>query len=355
MGSIAPITLLLALIASFLLFQNFRSRPQAASSTMPVSSGIWEIYFTDPEGPNSRSLKGGPDAALVTAIDAAQFSVDMAIYHLNLWSVRDALLRAHQRGLAVRLITDNGRMEDRTIRDLQRAGIAVKSDHGSHIMHHKFAILDGNEVWTGSMNLTLNGVYLENNHFIRILSKEVAENYQVEFEEMWKWDRFGASSLADTPYPFIDMGEIQVETYFSPDDGASSRIVELIQSAQQGIDFLAFAFTSDPIGEALLQRHWQGLLIRGVVEASQSKATGAEATKLGMAGIDIRLDANPENMHHKAIIFDRSIVLLGSYNFTRSAEERNDENMLIIHDPALAAQFLIEFERIYQAAVPWQP
>jgi len=355
LSSIAPLGLLAALISFFFLFQKLQSRPETPLSQPASSSGIWEIYFTDPEGPQSASLKGGPDAALVEAIDSARFSVDMAIYHLDLWSVRDALIQAYQRSLTVRLITDDGRMDERAIKDLQKVGIAVISDHGSHIMHHKFVVIDGDEVWTGSMNLTLSGAYRENNHFIRILSSELAVNYQVEFDEMWKSDRFGAASQADTPNPLINVSGIQIETYFSPDDGASSRIVELIQGAQEGIDFLAFALTSDPIGEALLQRHREGLPIRGVVEASQSKATGAETSKLGLAGIDIRLDANPENMHHKAMIFDQSIVLLGSYNFTRSAEEKNDENILIIHDPALAAQFLIEFERIYQSAIPWKP
>jgi phosphatidylserine/phosphatidylglycerophosphate/cardiolipin synthase-like enzyme len=354
-SSIAPFVLLAALVASFLLFQELQSPHETPSSLPAASSGIWEIYFTDPEGPQSASLKGGPDAALVEAIDGARSSIDMAIYHLDLWSVRDALIRAYQRGVRVRLVTDDGRMDERAIKDLQKVGILVISDHGPHIMHHKFVVIDGDEVWTGSMNLTLQGAYRENNHFIRILSRELAANYQVEFDEMWRWDRFGASSQANTPNPIIDMNGIKIETYFSPDDGASSRIVELIQSADEAIDFLAYALTSDPIGEALLQRHREGLPIRGVVEASQSKGAGAETSKLGLAGIDIRLDANPENMHHKAMIFDHSIVLLGSYNFTRSAEENNDENLLIIHDPALAAEFLIEFEQIYHAAIPWNP
>jgi phosphatidylserine/phosphatidylglycerophosphate/cardiolipin synthase-like enzyme len=102
----------------------------------------------------------------------------------------------------------------------------------------------------------------------------------------------------------------------------------------------------------LLDLHQQSVSVRGVVEAAQAQATGSETPHLRQAGVDIRLDGNPENMHHKAIVIDRATVILGSYNFTRSAEEKNDENILIIHDPALASQFLIEFERIYQSATP---
>ena len=64
----------------------------------------------------------------------------------------------------------------------------------------------------------------------------------------------------------------------------------------------------------------------------------------------MRLDGNPLNMHHKVIIIDESVVIFGSYNFSRSAEERNDENTLIIHNPELAAQFLAEFERVQAKA-----
>ena len=354
-SSIAPFVLLAILIFAFVLFHYLQSRPEAPPFSPSTSSGVWQVFFTDPQGSAARSLKGGPDAALVEAIDAAQYSIDIALYHLNLWSVRDALLRAHGRGVNVRLVTDNGRMNERTIEDLQDVGIIVRSDHGSHIMHHKFVTIDGYLLWTGSMNLTLHGAYREDNHFIRILSREAVENYRVEFEEMWHWDRYGASSQPDTPYPIIELDGIRIETYFSPDDGASSHILEWIENAQTEIDFLAFTFTSDPIGEALLQRHREGVPIHGVLEASQAKVAGAETKKLGLAGVDIRLDSNPENMHHKVMIFDQAVVLLGSYNFTRSAEEKNDENLMIIHDPALAARFLLEFERIYQAAIPWTP
>ena len=57
-------------------------------------------------------------------------------------------------------------------------------------------------------------------------------------------------------------------------------------------------------------------------------------------------------MHHKVIIIDSKIVILGSYNFTRSAEDKNDENTIIVHDPTFAGQFLIEFERLYEQAQP---
>ena len=79
---------------------------------------------------------------------------------------------------------------------------------------------------------------------------------------------------------------------------------------------------------------------------------GGEYEHLLNAGLDVRLDGNPRNMHHKVIIIDGQIVVTGSYNFSASAEERNDENTLILHNPDIAAQFLAEFQRVYAAAEP---
>jgi phosphatidylserine/phosphatidylglycerophosphate/cardiolipin synthase-like enzyme len=164
--------------------------------------------------------------------------------------------------------------------------------------------------------------------------------------------RFGALSRVDTPYPTVDLEGVSVEIYFSPDDGVLDRILEQMRSAEKSVEILAYALTTDTIGETLLELHRRGITVRGVVERSQEQASGSETPHLRQNGLDIRLDGNPENMHHKVIILDEATVVFGSYNFTRSAEEKNDENVLIVHDPALAAQFLIEFERIYESATP---
>ena len=112
---------------------------------------------------------------------------------------------------------------------------------------------------------------------------------------------------------------------------------------------LGFARSGHALAEALLARAADGIAIRGVFEESQYHSnTGGEFDRLRAAGLNVRLDGNERNMHHKVFIIDGEIVIAGSYNFSRSAEERNDENTLIIHSPALAAQFLAEFERIWE-------
>ena len=73
---------------------------------------------------------------------------------------------------------------------------------------------------------------------------------------------------------------------------------------------------------------------------------GTEFDPFRQAGLNVLIDGIEGLMHHKVFVVDRKIVVLGSYNFSQSAEERNDENLLIIHSPEIAEQFILEFERV---------
>ena len=142
-----------------------------------------------------------------------------------------------------------------------------------------------------------------------------------------------------------------VEVYFSPDDGTASSLVNLIQGAKECVFFMAYSFTSDDIAQAMLDRARVGVTVAGVFDESQVKSNrGGEYDNLLSSGLDVRLDGSRDRMHHKVIVIDGRVVITGSYNFSASAEERNDENTLIIHSPGIAAQFLEEFERVYDKA-----
>lgn len=315
------------------------------------AEGWITVYFTDPEVSGSVDKRGGPDAHLVSAIDRARLSVDMAIYDLNLWSIRDALLAAHRRGVAVRVVCESDNMDRPEMQTLIEAGIPILCDRRQGLMHNKFVIIDRLEVWTGSMNFTLRGAYQNNNNLIRIRSTNLARNYLVEFEEMFVDDLFGPRSPANTPYSTLSIDGTLLEVYFSPDDGAAREIVRLIGDADESIYFLAFSFTSDDIGAAMLDRAEAGVTVAGVIEASQYRTNvGSEFDTLRAAGLDVRLDGNPYNMHHKVIVLDGKTVITGSYNFSASAEKRNDENTLVIHNEDVAGLFLEEFERVFSQA-----
>lgn len=344
--------LLLAIAACQLRFPTDNSI-KLMTTPMPsqVMTSWYSLYFTDPGGANSRSLRGGVDKPLADAIRAAHVSVDIAVQQLDLWSIRDALISAYRRGVTVRMVTESDYMDEREVQQLLEAGIPVLGDRREGLMHNKFVIIDRQEVWTGSMNFTISEAYRNNNNLMRIRSAELARDYLIEFEEMFIGDQFGPGSPANTPHPTLRADDTLIEVYFSPDDGVATRLIELIQSARKSIYFLAYSFTLDELAKEIIARAAFGVDIAGVMDASQAGSNlGSDYERFLSAGLDVRLDGNPNNMHHKVFIVDRETVVLGSYNFTLSAETRNDENLLIIHNADIAAQFLQEFQRVFQQA-----
>lgn len=308
---------------------------------------FYEVYFTDPLHEDAERQEGGLDAPLAQAIDEARVSVDLAAYSLSLRPIRDALIRAHRRGVPVRVVMERDNMENTVPLALVDAGIPIIGDNREGLMHDKFVIIDRSEVWTGSMNFTTPGTYEDNNNLMRIRSTKVAENYTVEFEEMFERDFFGEDAIAATPNSHVTIDGVEVEVYFSPDDKVARRIVELLRGAQRSITFLAFSFTANDFSDILLQKAEQGLSVSGVMEEQQVKSNqGTEMTTFQNANLPVYLDGLEGQMHHKVFIIDEQIVITGSYNFSFSAERLNDENVIIFFDPHLAAQYLAEFRRI---------
>ncbi len=330
----------------------------AVSATVPSSTatgiltGAIQIYFTDPTAVHATDYEGGPDEVLAAALDQARLSVDVAAYSLNLWSIRNALINAHKRGVVVRMVMESDDMDTQEVQQITDAGIPVIGDGQQGLMHNKFMVIDRMDVWTGSMNYTTSGVYRDNNNLVHIRSSQVAADYSQEFNQMFTYHLFGPDKMAGTPNPKVNLDGTPVEIYFSPEDKAATRILALIQAAQASINFLAYEFTSKDIGAAMLERARAGVSVTGVMDNGQVKATKVtELDPLRQAGLDVRLDGNLTGlMHHKVIIIDQKIVITGSYNYTAAAETTNDENVVIIFSSQVAALYMQEFQRVYAQA-----
>jgi phosphatidylserine/phosphatidylglycerophosphate/cardiolipin synthase-like enzyme len=317
--------------------------------TATAADGAVAVYFSRPQM-FSGEYAGGPDEALAAALDAARRTVEIASYDLDLLSVARALLRAAGRGVAVRIVVDSDNWHTEALDLLRAEGVPVVGDGRGGLMHDKFVVIDGAEVWAGSMNLTVNDAYRNDNNFLRIRSGELASVFRAEFEEMFSAKRFGPDSPAGHPAPAVATEAGPVEALFAPEDGVADRIVARIEEAQRSIRFLAFSFTSGKISAAMLRRAADGVALSGVMETSQARSNrGTQFDALRAAG-RVFLDANPRNMHQKVILVDDEVVVFGSYNFSASAEDDNDEDLLILHSRALAEAFAAEFARILDQA-----
>jgi phosphatidylserine/phosphatidylglycerophosphate/cardiolipin synthase-like enzyme len=311
--------------------------------------GSWfELYMTNPESPLSPQGTGGLDGPLVKAIDATRLSIDAAAYSISLNSVRNALIRAHERGVTVRMVMESSNMDRSDVQIMLEAGIPIIGDNRPGLMHDKFMVLDRSEVWLGSMNFTDSGTYEDNNNMIRIRSTKIAENYSVEFKEMFEENRFGDNVVAQTPNPEITLDGTRIDTYFSPDDHVLTALYSLLSEAEVSIYFLAFSFTSNELGEIVRTQSDAGLEIKGVMDKEQvASNTGTEYDPFKQAELDVRIDGIDGQMHHKIFIVDGKFVVMGSYNFSRAAEERNDENVIVIYNEDIAKFFMDEFDRVY--------
>ena len=315
----------------------------------------YEIYFTNPTCPPEEERTGGLDEIVADSISDAAVSVDVAAFDLDAPPIVNALIDLEKRGIPVRIVTDTDNADLSAINRLRRNGISVVEDKRSALMHNKFIVIDNRYVWMGSMNLTTNGVYCNNNNFVKFDVPQLAANYTVEMDEMYNDREFGPTSSENTPYEQFTVQGVLLENYFAPEKKLAPIIAAEIAGARRDIRFMAFSFTNDEIGEAMLERADAGISVRGVFETVGADTDYGYYPVLrdaGISNINVRLDGNSRIMHHKVIILDNQTVIFGSFNFTDSANRQNDENVIIVHDPTFAGYFLQEFDAVWSEATP---
>ena len=123
-----------------------------------------------------------------------------------------------------------------------------------------------------------------------------------------------------------------------------------IEQAESQIRFMAFSFTHDDLGAAMLAQAEAGVDVSGIFETRGSETEYSEMPAMYCAGLSVRQDGNPGTFHHKVIILDDDTVITGSLNFSENADSSNDENVVVITSPEIAQLYLQEFERRWAEA-----
>ena len=267
------------------------------------------------------------------------------------------MARAATRKVRVRMVTDSDTVANvkdakiqaalRTVRD---AGIPIVEDNRRPIMHDKFAVADGARVLTGSWNFTEGDTYRLDNHQVIIRDARIAANFAREFEEMFARRKFGPNKAKDVPNPVVTIDGATIETYFASANDPSVPLIKKVSAAAHTIDFLAFSFTHDRLGDAVRGRAAAGVKVRGVFEKTGSETKFSEFRRMREIGLDVIQDGNPGLMHHKLFIIDGTVTAFGSFNFSDNAANDNDENLVIVTDAAFARAFTAEVERVLAVA-----
>jgi len=318
--------------------------PNQITETSPVDDW-YEVYFTSPRIPFDGVETGGIEIHLIEKIDSAKTSIDLAVYEFDLENVARALISAHKRGVEVRVVYDDEFSDpDPQMKELRRAGINTVPDERSAFMHNKFFIFDNACIWTGSFNISVNAAYRNNENAFYFCSDKAAQNYTTEFEELYN-SQFGATSPATTPFTSFTVEGIAFQNYFAPEDDVMEKVIKEVVNADDSIHFMAFSFTGNKLGEAMIDVMGEGVEISGIFESRGANTEYSECQTLLENGADVMLDGNPRTFHHKVIIIDGEIVIFGSFNFSDSADKENDENLIIVYDAHLAQEFEQEFLR----------
>jgi len=144
--------------------------------------------------------------------------------------------------------------------------------------------------------------------------------------------------LALSPLLFAS-SEHAEQVYFSPKGGCTEAVVNNLGRAEKYVLVQAYSFTSEPIADALIAAHQRGVKVKVLLDKSQRRGRGSKLNLLVKAGIPVSIDQKHAIAHNKVMIIDGVTVLTGSFNFTTAAEDKNAENLLVLHDKVVAKKY----------------
>jgi phosphatidylserine/phosphatidylglycerophosphate/cardiolipin synthase-like enzyme len=338
---------------------------------------------------------GGQSAAdvareVATFVNEARETLDLALYDVRLETggaalVLAALLAAHQRGVAVRLLYNVDHPGPIPVpappetrpEAIEALPIATRAVAGvPDLMHHKYAIRDGSAVWTGSTNWTDDSWTRQENVIVRVLDAPgLAHAYTLDFEDLWTNADVERAGRIE-PRPVDVSGGAQVRPWFTPGFGEalSHRIAKHLGRARRRIRIASPVLTSGPILATLVEVvNERRCDVAGVIDDTQVdqvfgqwQTNGVSAWKIpllqtvltggsfsGKSSTPWSPDSVHDYMHAKVVVADNT-AFAGSFNLSRSGE-RNAEDVLEIRDAAVAdrlAAFVDDVRAKYPAATP---
>jgi phosphatidylserine/phosphatidylglycerophosphate/cardiolipin synthase-like enzyme len=265
---------------------------------------------------------------------------------------------------------------------------------GSGLMHHKFVLIDNTTLIAGSANFTLSDIHGDfassnsrgnANHLLKITSSTLAKPFREEFDLMWgdgvggRSDSvFGVQKPYREPQTLSLSANSTITLQFSPtssrlpwEKSTNGLIGRTLSRANRAVDLMLFVFTEQNLTNVLEVNHQRGIPVRALIDSSFAYRDYSEA--LDMMGVampnhqcryaennrpwnrpiaSVGVPNLPQGdlLHHKVGLLDSQIVITGSHNWSAAANEKNDENLMVIDNPIVAAHFQREFDRLYATA-----
>ena len=371
------------------------------------------------------------EQVLLDGINEAQATIDIAVQEFNLPLVAEALAKKSAAGVSVRVVVENSyrrpwtRVENDELFEfdereqgkyqefvaladedkdgflsdgekeksdaiaiLEKAGIPILDDtadgsKGSGLMHHKFMVVDGKAVITGSANWTISDVHGDfgnpetrgnTNNLLVIKDGAIAAAFTEEFTEMWTGKKFGVKKIQEPPETF-SVGASTVTLQFSPfsksqawEATSNGLIGATIAEAKKSVNLALFVFAEQKISNILEKESGEGTIIQALIDPSFAFREYSDG--LDLLGVNLKQKCDPFNrpwqnpitsvgtpklsqgdkLHHKFGVVDGETVITGSHNWSASANFQNDETLMVIKNEQIAKHFEREFDRLYTGA-----
>ncbi len=142
-------------------------------------------------------------------------------------------------------------------------------------------------------------------------------------------------------------GVHRAQAWFSPGDACLNAIVGQLRACRARADICVFTLSDDRISSEVLAAHRRGVGVRLITDNEKVFDCGSDVMALLDAGVPVRVDQSAAHMHHKFALFDQRWLLNGSYNWTRSASDHNEENLVLCNEPTLLRQFSAAFDALW--------
>lgn len=351
-------------IKKFQLPRNaFKKKKKSDKTAKPLlinGYGKMRLYYTDMTAKlyPDRNCSSAICREILDNINNARESIDMAIYgYSRIPEIEDALISAQKRGVKIRMVYDSDTGGNNIYPDtdiiaklIPNNMSDINSAEANNIMHNKFYIFDDKILITGSANLSHTDMSgFNSNSIIVIESKEAAQIYKNEFEQMFEGKFHNAKKSV---YPkSLNISGTSVDIYFSPKDKSITKaLIPLINNAERYIYIPTFVLTDRNITSALIAAKKRGVDVRIIIDALNASVEHSKHKELRNGGILVKTENYAGKMHSKSMIIDDKYTIAGSMNFSYSGENKNDENLLIIQNPqmtkAYKAFFLYQWSRI---------
>ncbi|WP_017295472.1 phospholipase D-like domain-containing protein [Geminocystis herdmanii] len=406
------ISLSLSIVGYLLFLNGCQNQPQKLPP-LPQDSAI-QVYFNYNQAQGKEYLEtyrnivrhgDNLEAVIIEQINSANTSLDIAVQEINLSELARAIVAKKKQGIKVRIVMENNYNlplnklnNNHGLGILKSANIPIIDDRedgskGSGLMHHKFIIIDGKKVVTGSANFTLSDIHgdfdnLETrgnaNHLLVIDSPELAKLFTQEFNYLWgdgvgkKQDSLFGLKKPDRSPKTLNIGDTTLTVKFSPTSPTKSwyntpngLIANTLQSANNSVNLALFVFTDQGISNTLQKKSLEGVEIKALIDRNFAYQYYSEGLDLLGVELPFKCKYQPNNnpwqnpietvgipnlekgdkLHHKFGLIDDYTIITGSHNWSNAANHTNDETLLIIQNPLIAQHFRREFDQLYEDAI----